>query len=204
MRNLQQLMDGGVEHYQFEKRYRRKDGQVIWVKVIALAIRNEHGQIQRLLGVVEDITQRRQAEETTARLVGLMESADDAIIGKSLDGTITSWNRGAERLYGYSAEEAVGQPITLIIPEDRRNELDDIMRRLRQGERIERLETIRQRKDGTRVQIALTVSPVVDRQGRLIGASAIGRDITERRRLRAGWQAALRGKRLARSNSRRC
>jgi PAS domain S-box-containing protein len=114
-------------------------------------------------------------------LAAIVESSDDAIIGKTLEGTITSWNRGAEILYGYSAEEAVGQPISLIIPPERPSELPGIMERLRRGERIDHYETIRVRKDGTRLDVSVSISPIRDEADRIVGAASIGRDITERR-----------------------
>ncbi len=111
-----------------------------------------------------------------------MESSDDAIISKNLDGVITSWNRGAERIFGYAAGEAVGRPITIIIPEDRQGEEREILTRLRRGERIDHFETIRQRKDGNLLIMSITVSPVKNADGRIVGASKIGRDITEQQR----------------------
>jgi PAS domain S-box-containing protein len=122
-----------------------------------------------------------QAERTTGLLAAIVDSSEDAIISKNLDGTITTWNKSAERIFGYSAEEAVGQPITLIIPQDRRDEETQILERLRRGERIEHFETVRIRKNGNPVHISLTISPVKDSHGRIIGASKVARDITERK-----------------------
>ena len=119
-------------------------------------------------------------EETRARLAAIIDSSDDAIVGKTLDGVITSWNRGAERLFGYSASEAVGKNILLIIPDDRREEEKDVLARLRRGEKIDHFETIRQTKDGRQIPITLSVSPIRDRSGRIVGASKVARDITER------------------------
>ncbi|MDF3041567.1 MAG: signal transduction histidine kinase, partial [Thermomicrobiales bacterium] len=115
-------------------------------------------------------------------LAAIVESSDDAIIGKTLQGTITSWNRGAERLYGYAAAEAVGQPISLIIPPELPSELPGIMARLRRGERIDHYETVRVRKDGTRLDVSVSISPMRDDADRIVGAASIGRDITERTR----------------------
>ena len=114
-------------------------------------------------------------------LAAIVESSDDAIISKTLAGTITSWNRGAEILYGYSAAEAVGQPISLIIPPERPSELPAIMERLRRGERIDHYETVRVRKDGTRLDVSVSISPIRDNADRIVGAASIGRDITERK-----------------------
>jgi PAS domain S-box-containing protein len=116
-----------------------------------------------------------------ARLAAIVDSSDDAIVSKTLDGVITSWNRGAERLFGYPAAEAVGRHIFLIIPDDRRSEEDEVLARLRRGEKIDHFETVRQAKDGRRIPISLTVSPIRDAKGTIVGASKIARDITERR-----------------------
>ena len=125
-------------------------------------------------------SQEMSANEFDAWLAAVVDSSDDAIIGKTLDGVITSWNEGAGRLFGYTAEEAVGQPIFLIIPEDRRAEEQDVLARLRRGERIDHFETIRQTRDGRRVPMSLSVSPIRDDQGRIIGASKVARDISDR------------------------
>ncbi len=125
---------------------------------------------------------RDMADEAAQRLAAIVESSDDAILAKDLNGIITSWNGGAERLFGYTADEAVGRPITMLIPADRQGEEPGILARLRRGERIDHYETIRRRKDGSLVEISLTVSPVRAGDGRIIGASKIARDITERRR----------------------
>jgi two-component system sensor histidine kinase UhpB len=126
---------------------------------------------------------RLQPDKAIGLLVSIVDSSDDAIVSKTLDGVITSWNAGAERLFGYTAKEAVGQPITIIIPLDRRDEETRILARLRQGERIEHFDTVRVRKDGTKVEISLTISPVRDAAGKIIGASKIARDITGRKRI---------------------
>lgn len=119
--------------------------------------------------------------ESSAFLAAIVESSDDAIIGKSLDGTILSWNAGAERLYDYSAEEAVGRNISFIIPPERDGELERILERIGRGERVSHLETVRVRKDGKRLDVSVTISPIKDEEGQLLGASAIARDITERK-----------------------
>ena len=115
-------------------------------------------------------------------LASIVESSDDAIVSKNLDGIITSWNRGAERIFGYTAEEAVGQPITILIPHDRQDEERAILTRVRRGERIDHFETIRQRKHGSLIVVSLTVSPVKNAEGKIVGASKIARDITEEKR----------------------
>jgi two-component system, OmpR family, sensor histidine kinase VicK len=129
---------------------------------------------------LRDITAQRAADEHEGRLAALVDSSDDAIIAKRLDGTITSWNPGAERLYGYAAKEAIGQPITLIIPDDRVDDFSDIMTRLGQGQRIDHYETVRQAKDGRRLDVSISISPIRDRSGRIVGAATIARDISDR------------------------
>jgi len=124
----------------------------------------------------------RPVDELRALLASVVDSSDDAIVSKTLEGVITSWNRGAERLFGYSAAEAIGQLIFLIVPADRRAEEEDVLARLRRGERIDHFETVRVSKAGRRIPISLTVSPVKDMHGRIIGASKIARDISDRLR----------------------
>lgn len=121
---------------------------------------------------------RREASEASAWLAAIVENSDDAILSKTLDGVILSWNAGAEKLFGYPAEEAIGQPITIIIPEDRLHEEEEIVRQLRVGEKVHHFETVRRRKNGTLIDISLTVSPVKDATGKVLGASKIARDIT--------------------------
>jgi len=115
-------------------------------------------------------------------LASIVDSSDDAIVGKNLDGIITSWNKGAERIFGYTAKEAIGQPVTIVIPADRQSEEREILTRIRRGERIDHFETIRQRKNGNLITVSLTISPVKDVGDKIIGASKIARDITEQKR----------------------
>jgi PAS domain S-box-containing protein len=124
----------------------------------------------------------RESEQRLRWLASIVDSSDDAIVSKNLDGIITSWNRGAERVFGYSASEAIGQPITLVIPEDRRSEEREILTRIRRGERIDHFETARQGKQGSLIVVSLTVSPVKDANGKIVGASKIARDITAQKR----------------------
>ncbi len=127
-------------------------------------------------------SEREQAALDRARLAAIVDSSEDAVIGKTLEGQITSWNAAAERLYGYAAEEAVGRHISLIVPEELRGQLADISDRLGRGERVAHLETTRVRKDGTRLEVSLSISPIKDAAGSVVGAATIARDITERRR----------------------
>lgn len=139
-----------------------------------------------------EIEQRRRAELDARRLAAIVESSDDAIVAKDLDGVITSWNQGAERLFGYTSDEVVGKPVTILIPADRHNEEPALLARIRRGERIDHYETVRRRKDGRLVEISLTVSPIKSSDGRIVGASKIARDITERRRAQERQQLLLR------------
>ena len=124
----------------------------------------------------------RESEQRLRYLASIVESSDDAIVSKNLNGIITSWNNGAERVFGYPANEAIGRPITIVIPEERHSEETDILARIGRGERIDHFETIRQRKDGSRIAVSLTISPVKSADGRIVGASKIARDITEQKR----------------------
>ena len=142
-----------------------------------------------VLEVNRDVTDRKhieialqESEQRLRVLASIVESSDDAIVSKNLDGIITSWNRGAERVFGYTAEEAIGQPITIVIPQDRQGEEREILTRIRRGERIDHFETIRQRKHGSLIVVSLTVSPVKNAEGKIVGASKIARDITEQKR----------------------
>ncbi|MDX6271068.1 MAG: hypothetical protein QOD28_2291, partial [Acidobacteriota bacterium] len=135
-----------------------------------------------LPGGVAEFTDRSPIEESaSAWLTAIIESADDAIVSKTLEGVITSWNSGARRIFGYTAEEVIGKPVSILIPPDHQDEEPNILARIRRGERIEHYETVRVRKDGTFVDISLTVSPIRARDGKIIGASKIARDISERK-----------------------
>src|SRR2546423_861562 len=122
------------------------------------------------------------AEVLQARLGAIVASSDDAIVSKSLEGIVQSWNASAERIFGYSAAEMIGQPISKLVPPDRHSEEPEILERLRRGERVDHFETIRQRKDGRLIDVSVTISPIKDPTGRVIGASKIARDITELKR----------------------
>ena len=142
----------------------------------------ENECLLRVWGTQRDITERKQAEEVRARLAAIVESSEDAIIAKTLDGIITDWNRGAKKIYGYSAQEVLGKPINILVPPDRPNEIPMILERLRRGEAIEHYETVRVAKDGRRLDISLTISPIRNSAGKIVGASTIARNITERKR----------------------
>jgi len=163
-----------------EIRLRRRDGSICYGLVSASA-RFDGGEFVHARWLTRDITERKLQELALAQFKAMVESADDAVIGKTVDGIITSWNPAAARLYGYAAEEAIGKPITLLAPPDRIDEFRGILERVQRGERVEREETTRVRKDGTRVDVALAVSPILDAHGQVIGATSIAHDITERK-----------------------
>jgi PAS domain S-box-containing protein len=161
-------------------------------------IRDARGQTTGVVLVFHDISERRKAERERMTLASIVESSDDAILSKTLDGTITSWNRAAERMYGYAAEEVLGRHISLIAPPELSGELQEIMSRIRRGERVEHLETTRVRRDGTRIEVSVTVSPLRDASGRLVGASTIARGITEQKRAEAERERLLESEQRAR------
>jgi PAS domain S-box len=144
-----------------------------------------------------DITGRKQAQEAKAHLAAIVESSDDAIISKDLNSIITSWNRAAERLFGYTAQEAIGQPITMLMQPERFNEEPGILERIRRGESIDTTKPSAAAKDGTLLQISLTVSPITDAKGRIVGASKIARDITERKQAEVEREQLLASERRA-------
>jgi PAS domain S-box-containing protein len=166
----------------------RPDGSRVFGVAHAHPLHDESGVLIGAVNVVVDVSERKRGEEAQGRLVAIVESADDAIIGKDLNGVITDWNSG------YSAAEAVGRPVSMLIPSDRMNEEPDILRRIRSGETISHYETIRRRKDGTLLNISLSVSPIHDAHGRIIGASKIARDIAGQKKMEQALREADRRK----------
>jgi two-component system CheB/CheR fusion protein len=160
----------------------RPDGVRTPFFVYTTLLRSDSGEIRGAVNMLVDITENKRAEAVERRLASIVESSDDAIISKDLEGIVTSWNHGAERLFGYTAEEAIGKSILMLVPPERSKEEVEIIERVRLGEHIEHYETVRQHKDGRGVWVSLTVSPLRDAQGRIVGASKIARDMTERRR----------------------
>jgi PAS domain S-box-containing protein len=173
----------------YEARLRCKSGAVKIV-LIDSSVLWENGRFVHTQCFTHDITEQREAEVSNRRLAAIVESSDDAIISKSLKGIITSWNQGAERIFGYTAAEAIGRSIIMLIPPARHGEEAEIISRVARGERIEHYETVRQRKDGSCLEISLTVSPVKDALGRIVGISKIARDITPRKRTEQALQTA--------------
>jgi len=165
-----------LEH--FDTVRQRKDGTLIDLSLTISPVRDSSGRIVGASKVAREITDRKRAERSTALLAAIVDSSDDAIVSKTLDGIVTSWNKSAERMFGYRPEEVIGKHITLIIPRDRLDEEASIIERLRRGERIEHFQTVRRRKDGQFVDVSLTISPVRDSAGNIVGASKVARDIT--------------------------
>jgi PAS domain S-box-containing protein len=179
---LKKLRSGErIEH--FETRRVAKDGRVLDVSLTITPIKDARGKVIGAAKILRDIGAQRRADEARFRLAAIVESSDDAIVGKDLNGVISSWNAGAERLFGYKANEIIGRSVLILIPPELQHEEPAILSKLRSGERLEHFETRRVTKDGRIIDVALTISPIKDTNGRVIGASKIARDITERRRL---------------------
>jgi PAS domain S-box-containing protein len=159
---------------------RRRDGSEFPVEISLSPLETEGGVL--VSSTIRDVTERRKSEEQRFQLAAIVDSSDDAIIGKSLDGIIQSWNRGAERLFGYAASEAIGEPITMLLPPGRVGEEPEIIARIQRGERVDSFETVRRRKDGGNVDVSVTISAIHDSRGNVIGASKLARDISERKR----------------------
>jgi PAS domain S-box-containing protein len=160
----------------------RPDGTRVRFLPCPTPLRDASGRLVGAINLLMDITERHDADMESARLAAIVVSSDDAIISKTIDGRITSWNAGATRIFGYDASEMIGEPILRIIPPELHGEEKEILARLQRGERIEHYETVRVAKDGRRVDVSLTVSPLRDRSGRVVGASKVSRDITDRKR----------------------
>ena len=187
--------------YRVEFRFRHASGEWRWMEGRGRAVYADDGTPLTLYGIGMDITSQKEVRVEHAYASAIVASSDDAIVGKSLQGIIQSWNRGAEQIFGWTAEEAVGRSIEILIPPDHLHEEREILDRLARGERIEHFETVRQTKDGRRLDISLSVSPVRDDRGRIIGASKIARDVTEQKRARAEREDLLERERTARARA---
>jgi PAS domain S-box-containing protein len=173
--------ESGAESWEHEYRFRRADGTWAHLLERAFVLRDSDGKAVRAVGAMQDITRRKETEDATFRLAAIVASSGDAIIGKSLDGVVTSWNAAAQKMFGYTEAEIVGQSIYLLIPEYLHASEQALLERIRRGERVEFAETERIRKDGSRIYISVTVSPIRDSSGAVVGASSIKRDVTERK-----------------------
>ncbi len=162
---------------------RAKDGSLYWVDTTIVPFLDKNEKPRQYMAIRADITERKRAEEAREWLAAVVESSDDAIISKDLNGIITAWNRGAENIFGYSVAEAIGQPMLMLFPPDQVQEEADILARIRRGDSVEHLETARVRKEGGRIDVSVTISPIRDASGTIVGASTIARDITERKRV---------------------
>jgi PAS domain S-box-containing protein len=183
------LWEGGGEAT-YEIVNRRKDGTLFLCRATTTIIDDpEHGPV--LVAVQEDITERKRASEMALRLASIVESTSDAVLSKSLDGIIESWNAAAQRLYGWASEEIVGRPVTVMIPPDRIDEEREMRARVRRGDRIENVETVRLCKDGRRIEVSLTTSPIRDAKGHVISIAVIARDISEAKRAERALKASL-------------
>ncbi len=179
-RRMEARKQGISENY--DRRIRRKDGKTVWTHLSATPVLDDERRFFGTLAMFTDITDRKRAEEKNFQLAAVVASSDDAIIGKTLEGIVTSWNNGAENIYGYTESEMVGRPISLLVPPEWEDEVPRLLEKLSRGEHVEHLETVRQKKDGQQIHMSLTLSPIRNTTGRIVGISTIGRNITERKR----------------------
>lgn len=170
----------------------RPDGSRATILTFPTPLFDDDGNLTGAVNILIDVTHRSALFEEAQRFTAIVDSSDDAILTKDLNGTIMSWNQGAERLFGYRADEIIGKPVTTLMPSDRHDEEPNILLRIRTGEKIDHYETVRRHKDGSLIEISLTVSPIHNREGKIIGASKIARDITERRRAEEQQQLLIR------------
>jgi two-component system sensor histidine kinase/response regulator len=190
MARVQACLDTS-EPYQSEHRLRRPNGQIIWVLDRGTVVeRGKDARPRRMVGSFTDITDRKQSDDLRARVTAIVEFSDDAIIGTTLDGTISSWNSGAQGLFGYRADEAIGNSIHMLVPRDHSHEETDPLTPVRDGERAHHYETVRVRKDGSAVNVSVTVSPIRDGEGCIVGTSKIARDISARKNAQEALRAS--------------
>jgi PAS domain S-box-containing protein len=193
LKSVHQMVEGDDHIWSDEYRFRCRDGTYLEIFDRGYLTRDSHGRPVRMAGAMQDVTKRKQAEISALRLASIVEFSADAIIGKDLNSIITSWNRGAEKIFGYSASEMVGSSILRLIPSDRQQEEGQILEQIKRGERVEHFETLRQTKGGQLIDVSVTASPIMNSTGKVIGVSKVARDITERKLAeeRIAEQAAL-------------
>ena len=178
-----------IDRYDTERLH--KNGRRIPVAVTVSPIVGADGAIVGAVEIAHDVSERKKLERDVDRLAAIVDSSDDAIVAKDLNGMVVSWNAAAERIFGFSVPEMVGQSIRLLIPDDRQQEEDEVLTRIRRGERVEHYETVRRRKDGGTIPVSLTVSPIRNAAGTIVGASKIARDISDRKRAEQERQRLL-------------
>ena len=186
-----------------ERWHVRKDGSRFWASGLLMRLGDGDGSVRGFAKMVRDATQRKLTEERLSQYAAIIRHSADAILAVTFDEIITLWNEGAEKMYGYTEAEAVGRPVTMIIPPERRREVSEILDRIRRGGSVERLETVRVRKDGSRLDVSVTVSPIRDAEGRVVGASTNARDITEHKRAEQERQRLLEEAQAAREEAER-
>jgi PAS domain S-box-containing protein len=172
-----------IEHFETERLH--KNGERIPILLTVWPVKDENGTIVGAAKIARNLTRQKSTEEAAFRLAAIVESSDDAIVSKNLNGVVTSWNKAAERILGYTAKEMIGKPITLIIPPELHDEEPRILKKIGSGQRIEHFQTVRCKKNGERIDVSLTISPVRDQNGKIVGAAKILRDITQQKRMEA-------------------
>lgn len=177
---VRQVLAGELQTFTLEKRYLRKDQSIVPINLTLSLVRDPSGKPEHFISVIEDITKRKQAQVAAAQLAAIVQSSDDAIIGKKLDGIVTSWNAGAEKVFGYAAGEMIGCSITRLIPPDHQGDEAMILAQINRGASVQHFETVRVKKDGGLIDVSVTVSPIKNAHGEVVGASKVARDITER------------------------
>ena len=177
-----------IDRYQLEKRYFRRDRSLVWGRLSLSLLNSPPSPL--VIAMVEDITEKKAAEEALLRHAAIIESSDDAIASGTLDGTIVSWNAGAQKMYGYTEAEAIGKPITMLLPPELLDEEKKILETLRTVRHVEHFETVRVTKAGKRINVSLTISPIKNSTGEIVGCSGVARDITERKRAEEALRAS--------------
>ena len=177
---FQQLRAGSIDHYQLEKRYFRRDGSLVWGNLSISLLKGYQSPL--VLAMVDDITAKKNAEDARFRHAAIVESSEDAIGSVTVDGVIESWNKGAQRIFGYTESEAVGKSVNILVPPERAGEENNILETLKAGGRINQFETVRVTKLGERINVSLSISPIKNSSGKIVSFSGISRDITERKR----------------------